>query len=90
MVSVDPQRDSPRALQRFFQRIGVQAIGLTGSPIALAPVYRAYGVAVQPQRGDIAHSDYVYVLDGQGRMLEILEPATPLNAVAHDFRAVVE
>ena len=90
MVSVDPVRDSPAAMRAFFTKLHVQAVGLTGSQAQLRPVYKAYGVAVQPQGNDIGHSDYIYLLDRQGRLREVLSPDTSLNAVASDLRTLVE
>jgi protein SCO1/2 len=90
MVSVDPRRDSPAALRAFFRKIGVQATGLTGSTGTLAAVYRAYGVAIEPQKHDIAHTDTIYIIDPQGRIRETLPPEVPLKDVAADLRAVVE
>jgi protein SCO1 len=90
MVSVDPRRDTPQALRAFFRKVGVQATGLTGSPAALAPVYRAYGISIEPQKHDIAHTDAIFVIDARGRMLETLAPEMPLKDVAADLRAVVE
>jgi len=90
MVSVDPTRDTPRALRAFFAKAGVQAIGLTGTTSQLRPVYRAYGVAVRPEKHDIGHTDYIYVLDKDGRLRELLSPQTPIDAIAEDLRTIVE
>ncbi len=90
MVSVDPRRDSPVELREFFRKVGVRAIGLTGSAAKLAPVYRAYGVAIEPEKHDIAHTDAIFLIDPQGRLRETLPPETPLKDIAADLRAVVE
>lgn len=89
MVTVDPKRDSPAALAAFVKRIGVQATALTGTPAQLKPVYKAYGVAIEPQKNDIGHTDFVYLIDARGDLREILDPAMKVNAVADDLRAVV-
>lgn len=90
MVTVDPRHDSPAALRAFFKKIGVDATGLTGSPQALNAVYRAYGIGVEPQKNDIAHSDAIFVIDPQGRIRETLAPESTLKDVAADLRAVVD
>lgn len=90
MISVDPRRDSPAELRKFFRKVGVQAIGLTGTAAALAPVYRSYGVAIVPQKHDIAHTDAIFVIDPQGRIRETVPPEMPLKDVAADLRAVVK
>lgn len=90
MVTVDPRRDSPAALRSFFKKIGVDATGLTGTAKELAAVYRSYGIGVQPQKNDIAHSDAVFIIDPQGRIRETLAPQSSLKDVAADLRAVVD
>lgn len=90
MVTVDPRHDSPAALRAFFKKIGVDATGLTGSPQALNAVYRAYGIGVEPQKNDIAHSDAIFVIDPQGWIRETLAPESTLKDVAADLRAVVD
>jgi protein SCO1/2 len=90
MVTVDPRRDSPAALRTFFRKVGVQATGLTGTATKLAPVYRAYGIGIEPQKHDIAHTDAIFIIDPHGRIRETLPPETPLKDVAADLRAVVD
>ncbi len=90
MITVDAKRDTPAALRRFFQRVGVQATGLTGSQVALKRVYNAYGVGVEPQRNDIAHTDTIFIIDRDGRMVETLVPESSLKDVAADLRTVVD
>jgi protein SCO1/2 len=90
MVSVDPQRDTPAALRAFFAKLGVQAIGLTGAPGQLHRVYRAYGVDVEPEKNDIGHSDYIYLLDRQGQVRELLSPHAAIADIADDLRTLVK
>lgn len=90
MITVDPRRDSPAALRAFFRKIGVEATGLTGTPAELRPVYRAYGIGVEPQKGDIAHTDTIFIIDAQGRIRETLPPQTSLKDVAADLRSIVD
>jgi protein SCO1 len=90
MVTVDPNRDNAAALRGFFARVGVRAIGLTGTPAQLRATYRAYGIEVQPEKSDIGHTDDVFVIDREGRLRELLDPHTAADAVAQDLRTVVE
>lgn len=90
MVTIDPKHDTPAALAAFFRKIGVKAIGLTGTQKQLAPVYKAYGVAIQPQKGDIGHTDMIYLIDAYGRMREVFGPDLGVHAVAADLRTVVD
>lgn len=89
MVTVDPKSDSPAAFRAFFRRLGVQAVGLTGTQAELQRVYRAYGVAVQPAKHDVGHTDSIFLIDPGGRLRELLDPADGVKAVAKDLDAVV-
>lgn len=90
MVTVDPAHDSPQALRAFFRKVGVDAIGLTGTRQQLRRVYQAYGVGVQPAKNDILHTDEIYVIAPGGNIVETLVPGMPMKDVAADLRAVVE
>jgi protein SCO1 len=90
MVTVDPKRDSPAALRSFFRRVGVEATGLTGSPAGLRAVYRAYGIGVQPQKNDIAHTDVIFLIDADGRIVETLPPEVSIKDVAADMHSVLD
>lgn len=90
MISVDPERDTPRVLRRFLAKMHVRATALTGSLAALRRVEHAYGIEVQKRGGDLLHTDLVFVIDRDGRIVEALSPASPLKDVAADLRNVVE
>ncbi len=90
MVTVDPSRDTPAAMRAFFGKSNVRAIGLSGTPRELARVYRAYGVAVQRQGGDIGHSDYVYVLDKSGAVRELLSSHASIAEISNDLQALAQ
>lgn len=90
MVTVDGRRDSPQALRTFFAKAGIRATGLTGTPAALQRVYKAYGIGFEPQKGDIAHTDTMFLIDREGRIIETLAPEASLKDIAADLRSVVE
>lgn len=64
LITTDPARDDPAAMQDFVGRFDPQAIGLTGSLQELTPVWKAYGVTVL-DNGE-THSTIVYLVDPQG------------------------
>ena len=88
MITVDPRRDSLTALRTFVLRHGGAGFALTGSQRELRSAYRAYGIAIEPRQGDIGHTDTVFVIDSSGRLRELLDPQTPVNAIAADLRAL--
>ena len=50
-ITVDPERDTPVALESFTNAFHPRLIGLTGSPAAIADVAKSYGVYFQMARG---------------------------------------
>jgi protein SCO1 len=59
---------------------------LMGTPAQLAPVWRAYGIGVQPTATDIAHSMAVYVIDGQGDERAGFLPPLAISRLVSDVR----
>ncbi len=68
VISVDPAADTPRTAAAFLHESGWHGAWhwLFGSRRQLAPVWREYGIEVQPARGDIIHTAAVYLLDRDG------------------------
>jgi protein SCO1/2 len=66
-VSVDPRNDTRARARRFLleQHVTGRVRFVLGSERELEPVWRGYGIA--PQRGELDHSAYVVVVDGDGR-----------------------
>jgi protein SCO1/2 len=75
-ISVDPARDTPKAMKDYVGFYSPSFIGLTGSKDQIAKVAKDYGAYYQAQLQDsqvagdyytIIHSAYVYLIDPQGR-----------------------
>jgi len=85
-VSVDPANDTPRSAQAFLleQKMKGRMAFLVGSREALAPVWRAFGIA--PQTEGREHSSYTVLVDAQGRQ-RVGFPAGVLTQrdLAHDL-----
>lgn len=74
MVTVDPQRDTPKKLREYLAAFDANAIGLTGTLDELRAVVRDYGgMFAKSSQATAAgylvdHSPYLYVLGPQGRV----------------------
>jgi protein SCO1/2 len=68
VVSVDPWADTPASARTFAVRSGWSGNWqwLLGDKAALAPVWRAYHIAVKRTPGDILHSTALYLIDPAG------------------------
>lgn len=88
VVSVDPWADTPGSTRAFAARAHWQGDWhwLLGRRAALAPVWRAFHVAVERVPGDILHDVALYVIDGHGDLrAAYLFPFTA-DAVASNLR----
>jgi protein SCO1/2 len=87
IVSVDPAdtRHSVAAAARKWGWHGHWR-WLMGTPAQLAPVWRAYGIGVQPTATDITHSMAVYVIDGQGDERAGFLPPLAISRLVSDVR----
>ena len=75
-VTVDPARDTPKALKDYVGFYGRGFMGLTGSADDIAKVAKDYGASYEAQMQDsqvagdyytIVHSAYVYLINPEGR-----------------------
>ena len=89
-VSVDPRADTGARVRRFLDRVALtgRASYLSGSPAALRPIWRAYGVVpLTSNRAAFERAASVLLLDRNGRQRVVfgVEQLTP-EGVAHDVR----
>jgi protein SCO1 len=90
-ISFDPAHDSPSALKAYGARFGAAPprwrIAIPASAAGLHTLLRTFGVVVIPEAfGGFVHDDAVYVVDRNGRLVRILDPAKPENLVAQALR----
>lgn len=89
VVSVDPL-DTKRSITAFMTRTGLASRlrwhWLVGTRPVLGRVWTAYGIDVEPSKGDVGHSVVVYLVDRVGD--ERSGYLTPLRVrdLAHDVR----
>ena len=83
MVTTDPARDTQQNLKAFLAHFNPTFLGLAGSPEELQSVWKNYGVTVVD--GGETHSVYLYVIDTEGDIRELL----PLEAEPTDITSDV-
>ncbi len=91
VVSVNPH-DTPASVRAAVRSWGLAGLApwhwLMGSHARLAPVWRAYHIFVKPTRGDISHTEALYLLDRRGNERSgYLFPYLPAS-VTHDMRVL--
>jgi protein SCO1/2 len=87
VVSVDPA-DTRQTVATAARKWGWHGHWqwLMGTPAQLVPVWRAYGIGVQPTAADITHSMAVYVIDGQGDERAGFLPPLAITRLVSDVR----
>jgi protein SCO1 len=90
-VSVDPARDTPKAVRRYVlrHRLGPRFRWLIGSRNQLARVWKAYHVAALPgPRGTVTHSTVSFLVDPSGRERLLYDKSVKAGFVLDDLRAL--
>ena len=90
-VSVDPDRDTPGAVQAFSAAHGLERnwFYLVGARAQLAPVWAAYGIGVQAGSNEVTHNDAVYLIDTRGRERVLLHSEDLGADLVNDVRALL-
>jgi cytochrome oxidase Cu insertion factor (SCO1/SenC/PrrC family) len=91
VVSVNPL-DTPASTRAAVKAWGLAGVApwhwLRGTHAQLARVWKAYHIFVQPERGDISHTEALYLIDRHGdERSGYLYPYVP-GSVAHDMRTL--
>ena len=91
-VSVDPDRDTPQAVQSFSNAHGLAAnwYYLVGGRAQLSPVWAAYGIGVQAGSDSVTHNDAVYLIDARGRERALLHSEELAADLTNDLRALLK
>jgi protein SCO1 len=90
-VSVDPDRDTPKAVQDFSAAHGLTAnwYYLVGGRAQLSPVWAAYAIGVQAGTTTVTHNDAVYLIDRNGRERVLLHSEDLAADLVNDLRALL-
>ncbi len=94
-VSFDPERDTPEHLREYLGWFHDDFIGLTGPVEEVEQAARQYGAVFMRQGADdaeeydFAHSDYVYLIDDQGRVRKLFQANPEPEEVIADVRSLL-
>jgi protein SCO1/2 len=93
-VTVDPERDTMPTMNAYLTAFDKSFVGGTGTPAALAEVYKRYGVtAVKvPMAGGgygMNHSSSVYLIDREGRLRALMPYGHEAKDFVHDFQRLL-
>jgi protein SCO1/2 len=96
-VTFDPARDTPEHLKEYLNFFDPSVIGLTGSVDDIADMARRYGVVYLQETTEsgaeqdylFSHSDFVYLLDQQGRVRKLFKSDFNTEELIADVRSLL-
>lgn len=93
-VTVDPERDDLAGIGRYLTAFDKTFVGGTGTPAALAEVYKRFGITAvkvpMPSGGyAMNHSSSVYLIDRDGRLRALMPYGHEAKDFVHDFRLLL-
>jgi len=96
LVTVDPERDTPKRLRAYTRAFDSTFLGLTGKRDTLASVWKAYGVYVQSHRVPgssvgyvVDHSATTFVIDADGNLRLAIPFGTSVEDIRHDLQLLL-
>lgn len=95
-VSFDPARDTVSHLKTYVSAFYPDMIGMTGTPEQIAAAAKQYGVVYFEEPGDSAagklfgHSDFIYLLDKQGRVRALFNSEQSIEAMTHTVKQLLD
>jgi protein SCO1/2 len=92
-VTVDPERDTDAVMADYAKAFTPQAVGLRGTPNALANLARTYRVAYEVKKGppyEVIHSNAVFFFDKGGRARLVTTDTSNAAAMAQDVKRLLE
>lgn len=94
-ITVDPVRDKAQVMKDYLKSFDPRIIGLRGDPDDIEAAARSFHVyyrarALGNGQYTVDHSSYIYVIDRQGKFVELLTGDQPGHPLADDLRKLVE
>ncbi|MGD0192143.1 MAG: SCO family protein [Rhizomicrobium sp.] len=90
-ITLDPARDSVKVMTDYLKAFSPRFVGLRADGATIAETAHRFHVYYRMQslgNGEYAidHSSYVYVIDPQGKFVQLLSPDTPGHSMADALR----
>lgn len=95
LVTVDPERDTPQALQPYVTAFHPGFLGLTGTVEQVAAVAKEFRVVAEKQKGatpetyTVDHSAGIYIFDPKGRLRLFVAGNQPASVIQHDLELLL-
>jgi protein SCO1 len=89
-ITVDPERDTPQVVADYVKAFDPRIVGLSGAPEQIAAAAKEFRVyykvrSLGHDEYAIDHSSFIYVIDPQGRVVELLTGNLPGHSMAEEL-----
>lgn len=94
-VSVDPERDTPAAADRYAKQFDTTFVGVSGDSTTTARIMNEFGVAAARESGtdstnySVSHSGSAFLVDAKGRLVAMYPFGIGWEALAADLKTVL-
>ena len=94
-VTVDPDRDTPPALQEYLKNFDLKVVGLTGRRSAIDAVTTKYKASYSIDKSDtaagylVSHTTLLYLIDQQGRLRHLFKHTDSSDTIAAVIREAI-
>jgi protein SCO1/2 len=91
LITIDPERDTPKVLEDYVKAFGPSFVGLTGSADEIKAVekkYRVYAVKKPLEGGNYGmdHSSVIYLMGPDGKIVSFYDEAISPDDLAKDLK----
>lgn len=100
LITIDPERDTPKVMAQYVKSFGEDFIGFTGSVAeieAVKKLYRVYGAkkALDEEKGlaggyGMDHSSVMYLMGPDGKLVSYYDELIPADKLEAELRAKVK
>jgi protein SCO1/2 len=92
-ITVDPERDTRETMAKYLTSFDSRILGLTGTKGQIDDVIEKYRLYVSRKKAEhsgdnylISHSSYIYLMDPQGRFVNVIHGEEVGDEIAARFR----
>ena len=94
LITIDPERDTPKVLEDYVKAFGPSFVGLTGSVAEIKDAEKKYRVyaAKKPLEGGnygMDHSSVIYLMGPDGKLVSFYDEAISPDDLAKELRAKI-
>ena len=94
-VTFDPERDTPEHLNKYVEFFNAPVLALTGTPPQVAATAEKFGVVYLREAAEpgaeysFSHSDFIYLLDRQGRVRKLYKSDEDIDLMVQDVQKLL-